>query len=103
MERPGWRLQVICLVAGSSAAIAHIQYGVYSANPDGTLDFSTMMVKVSVAGTLLTWITMTTVISGLIQNNYLLSDLSFISNRWICFASNLGSLWREWRQPRLWH
>ena len=77
MERPGWRLQVICLVAGSSAAIAHIQYmGFIPLNPDGTLNFSTTMVKVSIAGTLLTWITMTTVISGLIQNNYLLSDLS---------------------------
>ena len=40
MARPGWRLQVICLVAGSSAAIAHIQYmGFIPLNLDGTLDF----------------------------------------------------------------
>jgi hypothetical protein len=77
MERPGWRLQLICLLVGSAAAIAHIQFmGFIPRLPDGSADFSGSIVKVSIMGTLLTWITMTTVISCLIQNNSLLSNLA---------------------------
>lgn len=77
MERPGWRLQLICLLVGSAAAIAHIQFmGFIPRLPDGSADFSGSIVNVSIMGTLLTWITMTTVISCLIQNNSLLSNLA---------------------------
>ena len=77
MQRPEVKFQIGWLVSGITLALLHIKLmGFIPINADGELDFSGNLVKVTIAGTLLTWCMMTTVISSLIQNGYLLDDLT---------------------------
>ena len=77
MERPGARFQITCLIIGVICGLLHINFmGFIPINANGELDFSGNLVKVTIAGTLLTWCMMTTVISSLIQNSYLIDDLT---------------------------
>ena len=77
MQRPEVKFQIGWLVSGITLALLHIKLmGFIPINADGELDFSGNLVKVTIAGTLLTWCMMTTVISSLIQNSYLIDDLT---------------------------
>ena len=77
MQRPGVKFQIGWLVSDITLALLHIKLmGFIPINADGELDFSGNLVKVTIAGTLLTWCMMTTVISSLIQNGYLIDDLT---------------------------
>ena len=77
MQRPEVKFQIGWLVSGITLALLHIKLmGFIPINADGELDFSGNLVKVTIAGTLLTWCMMTTVISSLIQNGYLIDDLT---------------------------
>ena len=77
MQRPEVKFQIGWLISGITLALLHIKLmGFIPINADGELDFSGTLVKVTIAGTLLTWCMMTTVISSLIQNGYLIDDLT---------------------------
>ena len=77
MERPEAKFQIGWLVSGITLALLHINFmGFIPINANGELDFSGNLVKVTIAGTLLTWCMMTTVITSLIQNSYLIDDLT---------------------------
>jgi TM2 domain-containing membrane protein YozV len=77
MERPGARFQITCLTIGMICGLLHINFmGFIPITADGQLDFSATLVKIYIVGTCLTWCMMTTVISSLIQNSFLIGNLA---------------------------
>lgn len=77
VQHPGWRYQIIFALIGTCAGVMHIEYmGLITQLPDGSMDLSSNMIKVNIAGTLLSWVTMTTVIANLVRSNSMLGDLA---------------------------
>ena len=77
MERPGARFQITCVIIGMFCGLLHINFmGFIPITADGELDFSATLVKIYIVGTCLTWCMMTTVISSLIQNSFLIGNLA---------------------------